>query len=302
MIFRAKQSQAFQHSHAAAKLTASLPALLLAAERVAAQVQMGVHGRRRVGQGESFWQFRRYQPGDDAARIDWRSSGRTQHVFIREHEWEAAQTLLLWVDHTASMEWQSDKALPTKLHRATVLALAMAKLVLDAGEQVALLDAPQRRFRGKAAFAQLAYALLHVPPAPSPPALPLPRFSSVLVVSDFLNPLGPWRKNFSLWADQGCLGHLLHVLDPAEINPPWRGRIMLESCEDEPKLLAPRFENWREPYRQKLAAQRATLRQMAQAMGWTLVSHNTKHPAQATVTKLYQHFAAQTHGQKRWRQ
>ncbi len=41
-------------------LAATLPPLLVAAERVAATVAQGVHGRRRAGMGESFWQFRRY--------------------------------------------------------------------------------------------------------------------------------------------------------------------------------------------------------------------------------------------------
>ncbi len=298
MIISALQ-KAFRHSHAAAQLTAGLPSLLLAAERVAAQVQMGVHGRRRVGQGESFWQFRRYQPGDDAARIDWHSSARSQHLFIREQEWEAAQTLLLWVDHTPSMDWQSNNKLPTKLYRATLLALALAHLALDAGEQVALLDAPQRRYRGKASFAALAHALLHTKPAPTPPLLPLPRHASALVISDFLNPLGPWRKLFGLWAEQGCHGVLVQTLDPAEINPPWKGRLLLEGREQEAKLLAPRFENWLEPYRARLNAQRATLAQLARAMGWTLYSHQTGQLPQKAVEKLYLRFAAQRQSQRR---
>ncbi len=290
--------QAFRHSHAATQLAGSLPALLLAADRVAAQVQMGVHGRRRVGQGESFWQFRRYQPGDDAARIDWHSSARSQHTFIREHEWEAAQTLLLWVDHTASMDWHSGKQLPSKVFRANVLTLALARLALDAGEQVALLDAPQRRFRGKSTLPELAHALLHTPPTPTPPALPLPRFAHVVVMSDFLNPLTMWRKQFAIWAEQGCHGQLVQILDPAEINPPWQGRILLESGEEESKLLAPRFESWLEPYRARLAEQRATLAQMARAMGWGFMGHATNQPAQKALEQLYRAGAAQAQGRR----
>ena len=295
------QRKALKHSHAATQLAAKLPSLLLAAERVAAHIQMGVHGRRRVGQGESFWQFRRYQPGDDAARIDWHSSARTQHLFIREHEWEAAQTLLLWVDNTASMDWHSSPKLPTKANRATIIALALAKLALDAGEQVALLTTPQRRFRGKAALAPLAHALLTAPASPYPPALPLPRHASVLVVSDFLNPLAGWRKTFNLWAERGCLGHLVHLLDPAEINPPWQGRILFTSQEQEPTLLAPRFEDWHEPYRAKLANLRTELQQLTQAMGWTFLPHNTQQPAQKAVEQLYHHFAHQAQSRQRVR-
>src|ERR687886_242089 len=58
-------------------LGARLPPLLVAAERVAATVAQGVHGRRRVGEGDSFWQFRRFVTGDPLARIDWRQSAKS---------------------------------------------------------------------------------------------------------------------------------------------------------------------------------------------------------------------------------
>src|SRR5262249_30048253 len=74
----------------AGEAAAVLPPLLVAAERVAVTVAQGVHGRRRVGQGETFWQFRHYESGDAAARIDWRESAKSQRLYVRETEWEAA--------------------------------------------------------------------------------------------------------------------------------------------------------------------------------------------------------------------
>ena len=69
---------------------ALLPPLLVAADRVAATVAQGVHGRRRVGVGDTFWQYRPFVEGDAASRIDWRRSGRSDRVFVRDMEWEAA--------------------------------------------------------------------------------------------------------------------------------------------------------------------------------------------------------------------
>ena len=60
----------------AEQLAATLPSLLVAAERVAAIVAQGVHGRRRVGIGETFWQFRGYHFGDQPQSIDWRQSAK----------------------------------------------------------------------------------------------------------------------------------------------------------------------------------------------------------------------------------
>src|ERR1700730_4772616 len=86
--------------HRAEQLAARLPPLLVQAERVAATVAQGVHGRRRVGSGDSFWQFRPYVPGDPVARIDWRETAKSERAYVRENEWEAAQSVWLWSDRT----------------------------------------------------------------------------------------------------------------------------------------------------------------------------------------------------------
>ena len=99
----------------------------------------GVHGRRRAGPGETFWQFRPFVSGEPANRIDWRRSARDAHAFVREREWEAAQTLWLWFDRSPSMDFRSDLAQSRKLDRAAVLTLALADLAVRGGERVGLL-------------------------------------------------------------------------------------------------------------------------------------------------------------------
>ncbi|MFC7551412.1 DUF58 domain-containing protein [Pseudoroseomonas wenyumeiae] len=94
-------------------LGARLPPLVVAAERVAATVMQGVHGRRRAGQGDAFWQFRPYTPGDALNRLDWRQSAKSDRLFVRETEWEAAQSVALWRDAGETMRWSSGN-LPQK--------------------------------------------------------------------------------------------------------------------------------------------------------------------------------------------
>src|SRR6478609_11485821 len=117
--------------HHGEQLAAALPPLLVAARRVAATVAQGVHGRRRVGQGDSFWQFRPYVSGDPINRIDWRQSARSgreppEGWLVRQTEWDAAQTVYLWRDASASMGWRSRAAASDKRDRASVLLLALA--------------------------------------------------------------------------------------------------------------------------------------------------------------------------------
>ena len=93
--------------HRSLELAGTLPALMVAADRVAATVIQGVHGRRRVGQGDAFWQYRPYRDGDSANQIDWRQSARSRHLFVRETEWEAAASVWLWRDASPSMQYAS---------------------------------------------------------------------------------------------------------------------------------------------------------------------------------------------------
>src|SRR5215510_5396695 len=98
----------------AEQLASTLPPLLVAAERIALTVAQGVHGRRRVAQGETFWQFRRYHAGDLINKIDWRKSAKSQYVFVREMEWAAARSVWLWRDGSAWLRYRSDAWLPEK--------------------------------------------------------------------------------------------------------------------------------------------------------------------------------------------
>ena len=141
--------------HQAEALAATLPSLQVAAERVADTVAQGVHGRRRVGQGETFWQYRRYEPSDPPNRIDWRRSARSDHVFVRETEWEAAQSVWLWRDGSASMHYRSGRDLPTKLENAELITMAVMALLVRAGERIGLLGDPEPPATGRAALNRL---------------------------------------------------------------------------------------------------------------------------------------------------
>src|SRR5438445_9924871 len=102
-------------------LAASLPRLVLEARRIAANVIHGLHGRRRAGAGENFWQYRRFVSGEPAARVDWRRSARDDHLYVREQEWEAAHTVWVWPDRSPSMVFASPHVLANKLDREHVV-------------------------------------------------------------------------------------------------------------------------------------------------------------------------------------
>lgn len=282
----------------AEQLAAMLPPLLVAAERVAAVVAQGVHGRRRVGVGETFWQYRRYQPGDAATRIDWRQSAKTAHVFIRENEWEAAESVWLWCDGSPSMHYRSHLANTEKSERAALLLLALAVLLVRGSEHIALLGRNSRPTTGRGALSRLVAELERdaASEASLPPAAALPRYSQIVLIGDFLVPPGEIDGLVRHYVGRGVKGHIMLVVDPAEESLPFAGRTRFEGFENEGEVLIGRPEVLRADYEARFAAHRAGLADLARAAGWSFVTHHTDRPAQEALLAVYTAMSAQVSG------
>ena len=278
--------------HEAEALAARLPALLAEADRVASTVAQGVHGRRRAGSGDSFWQYRQLMPGESISRIDWRQSARSSRAFVRETEWEAAQTVCLWRDASASMAWRSSERLPFKRDRAELLALSVSVLLLRAGEHVRLLEAGEpSRYSGRQAVERLARQLLAAPArgASSLPApVDLPAHARLVLIGDFLSPLPEVERALARLAAIPVPVLLLQLLDPAECELPYDGRVRFEGVEGEPSLLLSRVQDVRAEYAAALDAHRHALASLCAASGSVLLHHRTDQPATTALLALHQ--------------
>jgi uncharacterized protein (DUF58 family) len=277
----------------AEQLGARLPPLLVQAERVAATVMPGVHGRRRSGPGEAFWQFRPYVAGDQVSRIDWRQSGKSDRLFIRETEWESAQTVALWRAADAGMAWRSSRDLPEKRSRAELLLLALSALLLRGGERVRLFGLP-RPYAGRGALPQIADGMAGIAPRPEDPRIA--RHARAVLFGDFWDPLEETRHAIARLAGQGVRGHLLQVIDPAEETLPYAGRVRFEgvTAGSGPGLeaaLVPRVEAVRPVYAERVARHREGLAALAAAAGWTFASHRTDQPPESALLALHQRLA-----------
>lgn len=269
---------------AARRLAEALPDLLVEASRVAAAVAAGWHGRRRAGSGETFWQYRPYDPGESAARIDWRRSARDDEPRVREREWQAAHTVWLAPDLSPSMDWGSPLARVTKRDRAVVLALALADLLGRAGERVGMpgLVAPRSERR---AAERLAEALARTSEGPAlPEAVALGPYCDVVVIGDFLDPLDQIERRLAALAAEGARLHLLRVVDPAEPDPPWTGNVEFRDPETGEIFHGARAEAVRDDWRRVWAARGEALEALARPRRWTLLAHRTdRSPAEALL-------------------
>lgn len=269
---------------------ARLPALLARATRLAGAVLLGQHGRRRAGLGDDFWQYRPVQEGDQRRQIDWRRSARSDAEFVREREWQIAQTVMMWVDPAASMRFSSDKTLPEKADRAQLLALAGAIVLDRGGERIGLTGHALPPRRGAAQIARLAGMLIAAPEAgdyAAPDARGLPARSQALFLSDFLGDLGAVQRAVGEAADRGVGGVLLQVLDPAEEAFPYHGRAIFESVGGTLAHETLKANDLRDRYLERLAARKDALRGLCRAAGWEYVCHHTDASAQAALLHLY---------------
>ena len=279
--------------HRAEELSAHLPPLMVAAERVAATVSQGVHGRRRIGQGETFWQFRRYESGDSTQLIDWRQSAKSQPVYVRENEWEAAQSVWLWRDGSASMDYRSSGEVETKIERADLLLLALASLLIRGGEHVALLGTGMTPSTGRGVLLKLwsmieAEDRIDRAAASSLPVFEtLPRYGRIVLIGDFLSPLDEMRQAINALANQGMMGHLVQVLDPAEETLPFSGRVLFDGMEDEGDILIGKVEAMRDQYLDRVDRHNQGIEALAKSFGWSYAVHHTDRPPEASLLALY---------------
>jgi uncharacterized protein (DUF58 family) len=274
---------------AALGLAARVPGLMLEARRVAASV-VGVHGRRKAGPGESFWQFRALAAGEAASRIDWRRSARDGRLFVREREWESSHSLWLWIDRSASMGYRSSLAKASKIDRALIIGLALAEMLVEAGERVGLigLSQPQASRRIVEKLAEALTADAEGLGADLPPAHPLSPFAEAVIVTDALTSPEEWAKRLKSIAGNGARGHVLLVVDPVEETFPFSGQAVLQDPEAGDELQIGDASDWREAYLARLSAHREALREATRDIGWTLTIHHTDRPASEALLRLSQ--------------
>lgn len=266
-------------------LAARLPPLLVDAQHLAQSVELGEHGRRQSGLGEAFWQFRRAQPGDPSHRIDWRRSARSDRHYVQEKEWQAAHSVQIWVDPSASLAFSSDPKLPEKRDQAQVIALALAALLLRGGEQVGLLGSAQAPGRGQMALSRLADQMLRAD-APLKDAFAIARARQV-VFSDFLGPLDAIRDFIGAAQDRGQQGVLFQVLDPMEEVFPFHGRVLFQDVGGAIRHDTREAADLRARYLDRLAHRKAELSEIAKRAGWRFHSYHTQDPASAALLWLW---------------
>ena len=269
-------------------LAASLPRLVLEARRIAANVIHGLHGRRRAGAGESFWQYRRFNSGEPSQNVDWRRSARDDHLYVREQEWEAAHTVWLWPDRSPSMAFASKQARDSKLERGLIVTFALAELLVEGGERVGIpgLMTPTA---SRSVIDKMAQAMLHDDAArlSLPPSFVPSVLAEIVVLSDFWSPIPEIKSMLAGLSSSGAHGALIQVVDPAEESFPYSGRVEFVEPEGGSVITAGRAERWANDYVARVALHRDQIRAETDTLDWLFSTHTTDRSAAELLLFLH---------------
>lgn len=272
-------------------LASAFPPLLVEAERIAQTVAAGLHGRRRSGPGETFWQHRAYAFGDPVSAIDWRQSARAaDRLYVRQNEWDAAAAVWIWRDPSRSLDYTSQKKLPTKRRRADLLAVALASLLAQAGERIGLIARQSRMFHGRNSAARFFETLgvdAFDESASTPPPFPASAHSSVVFISDFYSDIDAIAEAAARAAALGSKGLLLQIVDPAEEEFPFDGRTEFSNPEDRERLVFGDAAALRQAYRREFQAHRERLISLCSRFQWTFLAHRTDAPANLALLAIF---------------
>ncbi|MDO9562258.1 MAG: DUF58 domain-containing protein [Bradyrhizobium sp.] len=269
-------------------LAASLPRLVLEARRIAANVIHGLHGRRRAGAGESFWQYRRFVSGEPSQNVDWRRSARDDHLYVREQEWEASHTVWLWPDRSPSMAFASKQARDSKLERGLIVTFALAELLVAGGERVGI-PGLLNPTASRSVIDKMAQAMLHDDAArlSLPPSFVPASLAEIVVLSDFWSPLPEITTMLAGLSASGAHGTLIQIVDPAEETFPYSGRIEFVEPENGSVITAGRAEKWADDYVARVARHRAEIRAETNKLDWLFSTHTTSRSAAELLLFLH---------------
>jgi uncharacterized protein (DUF58 family) len=118
------------------EVVAQLATMEMRAATVVEGVMSGLHRSPFRGMSIEFAEYRRYQPGDDLRRIDWRAYARSDRYYIKEFEDETNLDATLVLDASASMGFGSGAM--TKWQYAGTLAASLAYLLQRQQDNVGL--------------------------------------------------------------------------------------------------------------------------------------------------------------------
>jgi uncharacterized protein (DUF58 family) len=231
---------------------ARIDKLGLRAHKVVEGAISGLHRSPLHGVSVEFADYREYSPGDDLRRLDWRAYARTNRHFIKQYEEESNLRATVFLDASASMKYGGKSSAMTKFDYAATLAASLAALCVSQRDAVgmAVFDNAERVFvRPAATQAQLAKLIDVLERAKPERETELGAVMKqvcdkirgrgvVIIISDLLCDLDSFYDGLGRLQHNGHETLVFQVLDPDEIELPFKDSVLFKDIEGAEQLFA----------------------------------------------------------------
>jgi uncharacterized protein (DUF58 family) len=253
---------------------AKLQSLTLRARHVVEGYVAGLHRSPSRGFSIEFAEHREYSPGDDLRYVDWKVFGRTDKYYLKQFEDETNLICYLVLDKSESMRYQGPDSPWTKFDHAACAAASLAWLVLQQQDAVGLatFDDEVRDYIRPSNNPSHLKQLLHIMEVSEARqktatgkvlhdlADRFARRGVVLLFSDLFDNLDELMVGVKHLRHRRHDVIVVHVLDAAELDFPFRRPTLFRGLEQLPELrtdprgLRPAYLKQIEQFQQKVQA------------------------------------------------
>jgi len=232
------------------KVLSGVKHLFIKARSVVDGAMMGIHASRAKGMSAEFEEHRGYTHGDDPRHIDWKAYAKFDRYFIKEYRETTNLRAFILMDCSASMNYASNGM--SKFDYGSTLAASLSYLMLRQQEAVGLItfsNKIEKMIAPKSArdhlFVILKTLLETVPQGETAAADALQTLAAslkkrglVILISDLFDKPQAIAKGLRQLRARGSDVIVFHILDPAELNFPFKEPSLFEDLEEELTLLA----------------------------------------------------------------
>lgn len=277
------------------KAISQAEALGLQARFIVEGYMAGEHKSPFRGFAIEFTQHREYVPGDDIRHLDWKVLGRTDRYYLKQYEQETNYVAHVLLDGSESMNYGSGSI--TKLHYGKMMAACLSYLVLLQRDAVSVgvFDQTMRSFIPRTSNMAMVHNIMGVLAAFQADgetniaailhdlAGQLKRKGIVIIISDFLDNEDAVLEGIQHIRFGGSEVVVFHIMDPFELEFPFKGMVEFEGLEKIPKIMA-RPQEIRKSYLTHLEAFKTRIRAGCERNNCHYVLVNTSHPLHETLT------------------
>lgn len=239
----------------------------------------------KKGVGEEFFDFRKFRVGDSIKNIDWKKSSKTNNIFIKETEKESSQDIWIWKSNNISMNYSNKNSTRTKSEKATLIGLILIDLCLNNGENIGVVGSSIGLRNGKSNFIQIANEFLITESRMRDSRIK--KKDIIFIISDFLENPSIIKKNILQISESLSNVTLIQILDPAELNFPFKGRNRFFDPVSGNHKTFNKSENMRKTFIKKISLHNFELQKLANKAGWNFFSGKTNESSENLVFKLF---------------